>query len=320
MQQTKPIKPKRIKYSVIFLVEEPHRDFPQFVKNMYTILSARNESFEILIMANGTGRYLRNALEGFRNSRFALKAYELYLKTTQAICLRSGIRESRGKFIVVCGSYQQIANESFKNLLDSFDDKTDIINPWRYHRVDSRFRQLRSYIFNGLVRMITKSELHDLNCTIKVARREVFEEIKLYGNMYRYLPILASQKGFTIKEVRCEHYQERGGKQGLSNLREYLARVVDMLTIYFNIRFVRKPLRFFSTIGMIFLLLGIFLGGFIFIERFTMGALAGNRPLLLLAIFLMVMGVQIASVGLLGEIVVFTHGRNKKDYTIEKEI
>ncbi len=104
------------------------------------------------------------------------------------------------------------------------------------------------------------------------------------------------------------------------NLREYLARVVDMLTIYFNIRFVRKPLRFFSTIGMIFLLLGIFLGGFIFIERFTMGALAGNRALLLLATFLMVMGAQIAGVGLLGEIVVFTHGRNKKDYTIEKMI
>jgi hypothetical protein len=320
MQYSKPMEPKRIKYSVVFLLEEPHRDFRQFVKNMHAILSTRDDSFEMLILANGTGRFLRNTLEKFKDSKLDLKAYEFYLKTTQAVCLRSGIRESRGEFIVVCGSYQQIANESFKNLLDSLDDKTDIINPWRYHRVDSRFRQLRSYIFNALVRMITKSNLHDLNCTIKVARREVFEGIKLYGNMYRYLPILASQKGFTTKEVRCDHYQERGGKQGLSNLREYLARVVDMLTIYFNIRFVRKPLRFFSTIGMIFLLLGIFLSGFIFFERFTMGALTGNRPILLLAIFLMVMGVQIAGVGLLGEIVVFTHGRNKKDYTIEKVI
>jgi hypothetical protein len=311
---------KTIKYSVIFLLEEPHRDFPQFVKNMHAILSARDESFEMLILANGTGRFLRDALERFRNSRFSLKAYEFYLKTTQAVCLRSAIRESRGDVIVVCGSYQQIANESFENLLESFDEKTDIINPWRYHRVDSRFRQLRSYIFNALVRMVTKSDLHDLNCTIKLARREVLEEIKLYGNMYRYLPILAIQKGFKTKEVKCEHYQERGGKPGLSNLREYLTRTVDMLTIYFNIRFVRKPLRFFSTVGMIFLLLGIFLGGFIFFERFTMGALAGTRPILLLAIFLMVMGVQIAGVGLLGEIVVFTHGRNKKDYTIEKVI
>ena len=314
------MKPKKIKYSVIFLLEEPHRDFPLFVKNMHAILSARDESFEMLIMANGTGRFLRNALERFRNLRFSLKAYEFYLKTSQAVCLKSGIRESQGEIIVVCGSYQQIANESFTNLLDSLDDKVDIISPWRYHRVDSRFRQLRSYIFNALVRMVTKSNLHDLNCTVKITRREVLEEVKLYGNMYRYLPILANQKGFKTKEVRCEHYQERGGKPGLSNLREYLTRAVDMLTIYFNIRFLRKPLRFFSTIGMIFLLLGIFLGGFIFIERFTMGALAGNRPLLLLAIFLMVMGVQIAGVGLLGEIVVFAHGRKKKDYTIEKVI
>ena len=262
------MKPKKIKYSVIFLLEEPHRDFPQFVKNMHAILSARDESFEMLIMANGTGSFLRNALERFGNSRFSLKAYEFSVKTTQAVCLISGIRESQGEVIVVCGSYQQIANESFKNLLESLDDKVVIISPWRYHRVDSRFRQLRSYIFNALVRMITKSDLHDLNCTVKVTRREVLEEIKLYGNMYRYLPILAFQKGFKTKEVRCEHYQERGGKLGLSNLHEYLTRAVDMLTIYFNIRFIRKPLRFFSTIGMIFLLLGIFLGGFIFIERF----------------------------------------------------
>ena len=314
------MEPKKIKYSVIFLLEEPHRDFPQFVKNMHAILSARDESFEMLIMANGTGSFLRNALERLRKSGFSLKAYEFYVKTTQAVCLLSGIRESRGEVIVVCGSYQQIANESFRNLLESFDDKADIINPWRYHRVDSRFRQLRSYIFNALVRMITKSDLHDLNCTIKIARREVLEEIKLYGNMYRYLPILALQKGFKPKEVRCEHYQERGGKRGLSNLKEYLTRAVDMLTIYFNIRFIRKPLRFFSAIGMTFLVIGILLGGYIFIERFTMGVLAGNRTLLLLAIFLMVMGVQIAGVGLLGEIVAFTHGRNKKDYTVEKII
>jgi hypothetical protein len=320
MQKSKSVKTKKIKYSVIFLLEEPHRDFPQFVKNMHAILSARDESFEILIMANGTGRFLRKTIERFENSKLRLKAYEFYVKTTQAVCLLSGIRESRGEVIVVCGSYPQIANESFKNLLESLDDETDIISPWRYHRVDSRFRQLRSYIFNALVRTITKSNLHDLNCTVKVTRREVLEEIKLYGNMYRYLPILAIQKGFKIKEVRCEHHQEYGGKTGLSNLHEYLTRAVDMLTIYFNIRFLRKPLRFFSAIGMIFLLLGIFLGGFIFIERFTMGALAGNRPLLLLAIFLMVMGVQIASVGLLGEIVAFTRGRNKKDYTIEKII
>lgn len=314
------MEPKKIKYSVIFLLEEPHRDFPQFVKNMHAILSARDESFEMLIMANRTGRFLKNALEKLRNSKFSFKAYEFYVKTTQAACLLSGIRESRGEIIVVCGSYQQIADKSFKNLLDSLDDKTDIISPWRYHRVDSRFRQLRSYIFNVLVRMITKSDLHDLNCTVKVTRREVLEQIRLYGNMYRYLPILAVQKGFKTKEVRCDHYQECGGKTGLSNLNEYLFRAVDMLTIYFNIRFIRKPLRFFSTIGMIFLLLGISLGGFIFIERFTMGVFVGNRPLLLLAIFLIVMGVQIAGVGLLGEIVAFTHGRNKKDYSIEKVI
>jgi len=137
--------------------------------------------------------------------------------------------------------------------------------------------------------------------------------------MYRFLPIVAVRKGFKTKEVKCEHYQERG-KTGFYGFSEYVTRLIDIFTLYFNTRFTRKPLRFFSSIGLGFLLIGLLITSSIFAQKFFMGLPIGDRPILLLAIFFIVLGIQAASVGLLGEIIAFTQGRHKKEYTIEKEI
>jgi hypothetical protein len=108
------------------------------------------------------------------------------------------------------------------------------------------------------------------------------------------------------------------GRFGLYSLSHYFSTFIDILTLYFNTRFSKKPLRFFSAIGLAFLLVGVVITAYVFAERFFMGYPVGDRPVLLLAILLMVLGVQAASVGLLGEIIAFTHGRKKKEYSIEK--
>jgi len=154
---------------------------------------------------------------------------------------------------------------------------------------------------------------------VRVFRREVLEETKIYGNMYRFLPIVAARKGFKTTEVNCEHYQERG-KTGFYGLSAYITRFIDIFTLYFNTRFTKKPLRFFNSIGLGFFLVGLFITSYIFVQKFSMGRPIGDRPMLLLAIFFMVLGVQAASVGLLGEIIAFIHGRHRKEYTIEKII
>ena len=133
--------------------------------------------------------------------------------------------------------------------------------------------------------------------------------------MYRFLPIVAAQKGFKTKEVKCEHYQERG-KTGFYTPSDYVTRLIDIFTLFFITRFIKKPLRFFSSIGLGFLTIGLLLTGFLFIQRFFMNLPIGDRPALFLAILLMLVGVLVSSVGLLGEIIVFSHGRQKKDYTI----
>jgi hypothetical protein len=153
----------------------------------------------------------------------------------------------------------------------------------------------------------------------RVIRRDVFEDLDVYGNLYRFLPIVAARNGFKIKQVKCKHYQERG-KSGFYSPSEYFNRIIDIVTLYFNIRFSRKPLRFFSAIGLGFLIVGLLNMSYVFVQKFLLGSPIGDRSLLLVSIFFMFLGVQVASIGLLGEIVAFTHGRHRKEYTIEKEI
>ncbi len=306
-----------MKYSVIVLLENRTEDFSEFVNRLHEIFLSTTDVFEIVIVANGTEGFLKNELLDIKNSD-GIRAFALS-KTTQAICLKAAFNECSGEIIMVCESYQQITMDSFIKLLQSFDEDTDIISPWRQKRVDSKLSRLQSEFFNILVRKIIGTQLHDLSCTVKMFRREVLEETDLYGNMYRFLPILASQKGFKNKEVKCEHYQERG-KSGFYGISEYLTRIIDIFTLYFNTRFTRKPLRFFSAIGVTFLSFGFLTTLYVFIEKIFMHRPIGDRLSLLAAVFLVVFGIQVASVGLLGEIIAFTFGRRKSEYTIEKEI
>ncbi len=310
-----------MKYSIIVLLEleEMHKGSVQFIQNLYELFSNRQEPFEILVIANGIGELFKNELTALLIRQDKIKALEFNTKTTQAVCLKAALKESSGQIVVVCGSYQQITNDSLLKLLNSIDSETDIVTPWRQHRVDSTLNQFQSKLFNALVRKLTASSYHDTSCTVKVFRREVLEDVEIYGNMYRFLPILADQRGFKTKEIKCEHYQQHG-KSTYYGLTHYINIFIDIFTLYFNTWFTRKPLRFFSTIGVILSCIGLFITSYVFAQKIILGYSIGDRSLLLLAIFFMVLGIQAASAGLLGEIIAFTHGRHRKEYTIEKII
>jgi hypothetical protein len=308
-----------IKYSLIVLLDEKQEDFSEFIRSLHEVFDSLQEPFEILIMANGTGGFLRNQLEDFQAFNNRIKAFAFDSPMTQETCLKAGLKESNGEIIVVCGSYQQIMNDSLIECLECLDNETHIVIPWRQHRVDGSLNRLLSKIFNGIVRKIARFDLHDLGCTVKIFRREVLDETEFYGNMYQFLPILAAQKGFRTKEVKCEHFQQRG-KVGLRNLSLLTPRMIEIFTLYFNTRFTKKPLRFFSAIGVFFLTVGTLIVFSVFAQKFFFSHPIGGRPILLVALLFTVLGVQAASMGLLGEIIAFTHGRHRKEYTVEKEI
>ena len=311
----------KLTYSVILLLEEPNEDLCGYLESIGRIFAERGERYEILIFANGTEGLLKNKLGNnlglLNGNNGLLRGFAFNKKTSQAVCIKAALRECKGSKIVVCGSYMQIEERSFVGLLDELDDGTDLISPWRRNRIDPWLNQVQSKIFNWLVRMITKSALHDLSCTVKVFRREVIENTDLYGNMFRFLPIVAAQKGYRYKEIPCNHFQEKG-PTGVYGVSTYLERVFDILTLSFITRFSRKPLRFFSVIGSAFFAAGGIVFLLVLFQRVFFDYPLGDRAMLLASILFMVLGVQAVGVGLLGEIIAFTYGRLKPAYSIEK--
>lgn len=307
-----------MRYSILLLLEERHEDFARYVEGLHRVFALLPADFEILILANGLGGFLRGSWERIHRGRPEIKGLVLNRKATQAACLEAGLRESRGEIIVVLGSYRQITEGSLLRMIESLDSRTDLVTPWRRRRVDPFFSRWQSRVFNGLARLLTGCPWNDLSATMRVIRREVLEKTTLYGNLYRFLPVLAERKGFRVKEVECEHAEERGPRLG--GLSAYLTRAVDLGTLFFNVRFPKKPLRLFSLLGLGFCLAGLVLIVYVLAEKVLQGAGIGARPAFLGGILLLLLGLQVASAGLLGELIVFTHGRKMRDYVVEKEI
>ena len=309
----------KMNLSVIILLEEDTEDFIDFLRILQTILEATTQRFEILIIANGTEALLKRQLAVESLSDRRLRAISFPNRVSQAVCVRAGLKESRSDLIMTSSSYQQLTPESISEMLQAFNDDTDMIIPWRQKRVDPSFNQLQSRLFNHLVSAMTANPFHDLSCTIRLQRRQVLEEIPIYGNMYRFLPLLAKKRGFRIREIKCKHLQERG-KTGFYSFIDYTVRILDILTLFFNTRYGRTPLRFFSLIGAIFLMAGLISGSWAFGQKLLFGIPIGNRPEVLMAVLFMVIGVQASGIGLLAEMVTFVMGRQRKEYTIEKII
>lgn len=305
--------------SVILLIEDYYEDLADYIAAVDRIFADIGKSCEILAVANGTGKFLQSQLKEIQKTQNSFRAFEFGKRTTQAVCLKAILKEVQGDILVVCGSYQQITDDGMRDVVAALDDSCDVVSPWRQNRVDPAFNRFQSSAFNWLLKMAVSADIHDFSCTVNAVRKTVLEETELYGNMFRFLPVLASTRGFRIREIPVDHLQERG-KTGFYSLSEYVIRLIDIFTLFFNSRFTRKPLRFFSFIGICFFSLGVASLFILFIQRFFFGILIGNRPFLFLSLLLTIVGVLVSSAGLLGEIIAFTNGRRKKEYTIEKII
>jgi len=158
----------------------------------------------------------------------------------------------------------------------------------------------------------------DLNCRTRAMRREILQEAPLYGDLYRFLPVFAARRGYTWCEVQLP--QQPGKREvGAFRPQAYLGRILDLLTLAFLTRFVKRPLHFFGLVGTASFFVGLLLSLYLTYVKLVLGAAIGHRPLLLLAVLLIVVGIQIASIGLLGELMVFTHARDLQDYVVQED-
>lgn len=223
----------------------------------------------------------------------------------KAAALAAGIDAAAGEIIVTMDADLQDDPAEIPRLLAKLDDGYDLVSGWKCDRQDPFFRRFVSRIYNGTTRWATGVALHDMNCGLKAYRAEVFENVRLYGERHRFVPVLAHHLGFSVTELPVNHRPRANGKSRFG-IERYLRSPFDLLTIVFMGRYRYRPLHLFGGIGF-----GSCVGGSAILSYLTAmkigGAGIGERPLFMLGILLIVVGVQFLSLGLIGEMLTSHH-------------
>jgi len=195
--------------------------------------------------------------------------------------------------------------------LEKLDQGYDLVSGWKKKRYDSTLITLPSVVGNFLIRKLTGVKVHDLNCGFKAYRKKVIKDLNIYGELYRFIPILANQKGYKIGEIVVRHRPRRFGESKY-NWFKIIKVFLDLITVLFLTGHATHPGHFFGTSGLIFFTTGLLVGFYITYLRITTGGIGEHYPLMFLGVLLMVIGVQFVSIGLLAEMITSS---TKKQYS-----
>ena len=281
------------------------------VEPLYAQLKAALEGvgreYEIIIVDDGSTDGSFDVLKRLHEDDEHLKVIRFRRNFGQTAAFAAGFDRSQGEVVITMDADLQNDPADIPLLLEKIEEGYDVVSGWRLHRQDPFLtRRLPSMIANWLISQVTGVHLHDYGCSLKAYRREVVKNVQLYGELHRFIPAIANWMGVSVAEVPVRHYARRFGKSkyGLSRTARVL---LDLLTVRFLLSYSTRPIHIFGGLGLISFVVGIGLGGYLSFVKFALGQDIGDRPLLLLAILLMVMGVQLISMGLLGELVVRTY-------------
>jgi hypothetical protein len=236
----------------------------------------------------------------------------------EATALMVGFEHSQGDIIVTLPAYHQI-DASGIGLLVAGLATSDVTTAHRWPRRGGIFERARRSLFHSLLSSMTGMRLRDLGCGARAMKRQVLKEITLYGDQHRFLPVLANRQGFRVAEVDVP--QSASDRfSGVYRARDYAHRFLDIFTVFFLVRFTKKPLRFFGMVGVVTFVIGAVLLTYLVGARLFFGVGLADRPALLLSSLLVVLGLQVFAIGLLGELVIFTHAKDMKDYQVDSVI
>jgi len=304
--------------SVVVPVTSAGAEVRDVVEALGAELLRENRSWEVIFVFDGVaGRAWEEVQKLRRDYPSRVRSISFKNPFGESVCLSAAVERARGRYLVTSPQYVQVDPVELRAMLGALDEGADFVSPWRSPRIDSWLNRLQSAAFNLVIRQIIRMDFHDLNCYFRAIRREVLEDVAVYGDMYRYLPVIAYRQGYRVVEVKVRHLKEWGGT-GIFGLGIYTRRFLDILAVMFLTKFTLKPLRFFGTIGGVFSLTGSAICLYMTIQKFWFDQPISGRPLLLLGVLLIVLGVQVLGFGLVGEIIIFSQARNLKEYRIER--
>lgn len=236
----------------------------------------------------------------------------------KAAALEAGFRHCAGDIIFTMDADLQDDPAEISRFIDKLEEGYDLVSGWKYNRKDPLEKRLPSKLFNWVTARASGVELHDFNCGFKAYRREVVKGIDVYGEFHRYIPVFAKRKGFKIAEITVHHNKREFGKSKYG-FERYTRGLLDSISSVFLLKYYDKPMYFFGKWGIISLLIGVILCGYLTVE-WLLGDYIGTRPLLQLGILCIITGIQLFSIGFIGNLIVDTSYRSRYSEEHIKEI
>lgn len=310
-------RPRPPDLSLVVPVLDEVESLPDLATEIAATLNGQR--YELIFVDDGSRDGSYDVLRRLQGRDPRLKVVRLRRNFGKTAALSAGFRRAAGRLIVTLDADLQDDPAEIPRLVAALEEGGfDLVTAWRRHRHDRRAKRVSSWCFNRVAGWASGLSLRDMNCGLKVFRREVVEDLDLYGEMHRFLPILAHGKGFRVGEVPVRH---RGRRHGLSKYgsQRFLIGSLDLLKVLFLTRWATRPLRLFGTAGLALLAVGLGLGGYLTALRLS-GAAIGNRPLLWLAVLLITAGLQVLSIGLIGELIRHLTSRPGQEYAVAETL
>jgi glycosyltransferase involved in cell wall biosynthesis len=275
------------------------------------------ESYELVLIDDGSRDGSVKVAEQLVAERAEVKLLELQGNFGKSAALAAGFTEARGEVVFTLDADLQDDPKEIPHFLTKLDEGYDLVSGYKEKRHDPISKVLPSRVFNAMVRSLTGVRLHDVNCGFKAYRAVVLQNLRLYGEMHRFVPVLAHWKRFKIGEIVVEHHSRKHGVSKFGGGR-FFRGLMDLLTVFFLLKYERRPAHFFGGVGAIILLAGFAVLSYLSV-LWTMGEPIGRRPLLILGVLCVVVGVQILATGLIAELIVHL-GAAQAPYVIRRRV
>jgi glycosyltransferase involved in cell wall biosynthesis len=298
--------------SIVIPIFNEEESIKQLIVRTIAILTDCNLSYEVICIDDGSQDKSSHILSELTQKFDNLKAIILRRNYGQTPAIAAGFKYAKGKIIVTLDGDLQNDPIDIPRLINKLNQGYDLVNGWRQNRQDNIVtRLLPSTIANWVIGKVTGVDLHDYGCSLKAYRSELIADMNLYGELHRFLPALAYIEGAKIAEMSVAHHPRRYGKSKYGLGRTFRV-VMDLLTVFFIQKYLTRPMHVFGLFGLGSTMLGITLGSYLIFLKLVLGQSIGHRPLLILAVLLVLTGVQLLSFGLLAELVMRTYHESQK--------
>ena len=305
--------------SIIIPVFNESESIGYLLDEVLNVMYSNKLNFEIVVVNDGSQDTTSNVLDELTIKIKELSVISLRTNYGQTAAMAAGFDNSNGEVVITLDGDLQNDPTDIPKLISHINEGYDLICGWRYDRKDKLInRRIPSKIANKLIANVTGLKLHDYGCSLKAFKKEILDDIKLYGELHRFLPVLAKIEGAKIKEIKVNHRSRKYGssKYGIDRTFRVL---MDLLTVWFMTKFLTRPMYGFGVVGIISILVSLGMTSYLFIIK-ILGEDIGNRPMLMFALILGIAGVQLFSFGLLSELLIRTYheSQNRPIYRIRK--